>query len=266
MDAQSLKVNQIYDPRYDIISAMPADMLRLRTTANRRRALVLVAVASVPLGLAIGLILWWATAWPVGLVGFVAGTMIVALTMWWAAEPLAGRALGGHPADAVQHARLLNLIDGLCATIGTSHPEVRVRDEPGLNAAVCGRRRATATMVFTQGLLDELNRVELEGVVAQQLTRIRCYDMLPATVTVATLGIGTTMLSPPEPVTAMDRAAVNFTRYPPGLIGALEKMVARSTDVRGTSRPTAPLWFADPGGGRAPVTPLKDRIEALREL
>ncbi len=64
----------------------------------------------------------------------------------------------------------------------------------------------------------------------------------------------------------MDRAAVNFTRYPPGLIGALEKMVARSTDVRGTSRPTAPLWFADPGGGRAPVTPLKDRIEALREL
>ncbi|MGH9104951.1 MAG: hypothetical protein ACRDZX_03780, partial [Acidimicrobiales bacterium] len=117
-----------------------------------------------------------------------------------------------------------------------------------------------------QGLLDELTRMELEGVVAQQLTRIRCNDMLPATVMVATLGIGATMLSPPEPVTAMDRAAANFTRYPPGLVGALEKMEAKGTHVRGASRATAHLWLADPGGGAEPLTSMKDRIEALREL
>jgi heat shock protein HtpX len=256
----------MYSSRYDIISAMPADALRSRTVANRRRALVLVTVASLPLGLAIGLLFWWGFSWPVGIVGFVVGTLAVGLTMWWAAEPLARRSLGGDAADEVRHARLLNLVDGLCATIGTTQPEVRVRNEPGLNAAVCGRRRRTTTMVLTQGILDELTRVELEGVVAQQLTRIRCYDMLPSTVTVATLGIGTTMLSPPEPVTAMDRAAVSFTRYPPGLIGALEKMESKGTDVRGASRATAPLWFADPGAGRGHPTQLKDRIEALREL
>ena len=259
-------MTQITEPRYDIISAMPADALRSRTVANRRRALVLVTVASVPLGLAIGLLFWWGFGWPVGVVGFVVGTVAVGLTMWWAAEPLARRSLGGEIASDVSHARLLNLVDGLCATVGTTPPEVRIRNEAGLNAAVCGRRRRTATMVVTQGLLAELTRVELEGVVAQQLTRIRCYDMLPATVTVATLGIGTTLLSPPEPVTAMDRAAVNFTRYPPGLIGALEKMEAKGTEVQGASRATAPLWFADPGGGRAHSTQLKDRVEALREL
>jgi hypothetical protein len=90
--------------------------------------------------------------------------------------------------------------------------------------------------------------------------------MLPATVTVATIGFFATLLSPPEPVTAMDRAAVSFTRYPPGLIGALEKMEAKGTEVHGGSRGTAQLWFADPGGTREPLTSIKDRIEALREL
>ena len=245
---------------------MAADPLRARTASNRRRALALVGVSSVPLGLAIGLLTWWASGWPYGIAGLVVGTALLALLMWAAAEPLARRALDGERAGAPRHARLLNLVEGLCATIGVRQPEVRVRPEASLNAAVCGRRRRSATLVVTQGLIDELDRLELEGVVAQLLTRVRCYDMLPATVTVATLGIGATLLSPPEPVTAMDRAAASFTRYPPALVGALEKLEAKGSEVRGASRATAQLWFAEPGGGTRAVTPLKDRIEALREL
>lgn len=245
---------------------MRPDPLRARTTANRRRAVALVGVSSVPLGVAVGLLVWWASAWPYGIAGFVGGTAFLAVAMWWAAEPLAKRALDGARADPVAHARLLNLVEGLCATIGLRMPEVRVRPETSLNAAVCGRRRRSASLVATQGLLDQLDRLELEGVLAQLLTRIRCYDMLPATVTVATLGIGATLLSPPEPVTAMDRAAVSFTRYPPALASALEKMEAKGTEVKGASRATAQLWFAAPGGPARALTPLKDRVEALREL
>lgn len=245
---------------------MPLDPLRSRTTANRRRGFALVAASSVPLGLAAGLICWWGLDWELGIAGFVFGTLLIGLLMWWAAEPLARRALGGAPADPVRQARLINLVEGLCATVGCHMPDVRVRDETNLNAAVCGRRRRSATLVVTQGLLDQLDRMELEGVIAQLLTRIRCHDMLPATVTVATLGIGATLLSPPEPLTAMDRAAVGFTRYPPGLIRALVKMESKGTHVKGSSRATAHLWFADPGGVPEPVTSMKDRIEALREL
>jgi heat shock protein HtpX len=245
---------------------MAADPLRARTAANRRRALTLVGVSSVPLGLAIGLLTWWASSWPYSFVGLVVGTAVLALLMWAAAEPLARRALDGNRADPLHDARLLNLVEGLCATIGVREPEVRVRQDASLNAAVCGRRRRSATIVVTQGLLDELDRLELEGVVAQLLTRVRCYDMLPATVTVATLGIGATLLSPPEPVTAMDRAAANFTRYPPALVSALEKVEAKGSEVKGASRATAQLWFAEPGGGTRVLTPVKDRIEALREL
>jgi heat shock protein HtpX len=245
---------------------MTVDPLRARTTANRRRGLALVAAPAALLGMALGLLLWWATSWLFGLVGFVVGTLLLGILMWWAAEPLSRRALGGEPADPTIHARLLNLVDGLCATIGAYPPDVKVRADTSLNAAVCGRRRRRATLVVTQGLLDQLNRMELEGVVAQQLTRIRCHDMLPATVTVATLGIGASLFSPPEPVTAMDRAAVSFTRYPPGLIAALEKMGAQGTEIPGASRATAHLWFAAAYAGAVPLTSLKDRIEALREL
>ncbi|HTV11177.1 MAG TPA: hypothetical protein VME20_04875 [Acidimicrobiales bacterium] len=245
---------------------MPADPLRARTMANRRRGLALVVASAVPLGVAVGLLVLFLSSWPYGIAGLVVGTLLLGVVMWWAAEPLARRVLGGAPAKSFEHARLLNLVEGLSATIGTYPPEVRVRPETTLNAAVCGRRRRRATLVATQGLLDELNRMELEGVVAQLLTRARTHDMLPATVTVATLGIGATLLSPPEPVTAMDRAAVSFTRYPPGLISALEKMGAKGTEVRGASRASAHLWFAPASGSTAPITPLKDRIEALREL
>jgi heat shock protein HtpX len=246
---------------------MPVDPLRWRTRANRRRAVSLVAASSVPLGLAIGLVIFLYEGWVAGVGAFVGASIVLAVAMWWTAEPVARRAMGGVPADPAtkSHARLLNLVEGLCATVGTRQPEVRVRDAEGLNAAVCGRRRRSATLVVTQGLLDQLNRVELEGVVAQLLTRIRSHDILPATVTVATLGIGATLLSPPEPVTAMDRAAMSFTRYPPGLISALEKMEAKGTAVRGVSRSTAHLWFADPGT-RPSQTSLLDRIAALREL
>jgi len=245
---------------------MAADTLRSRTKANRRRAVALVIVASIPLGLIAGLLVLYYSGWAAGIAALIAGTVVFGIIMWWAAEPAARKALDGRPADPVAQARLFNLVEGLCATIGARKPELRVRDETTLNAAVCGRRRRTATLVVTDGLLAELTRVELEGVIAQQLTRIRCHDMLPATVTVATMGFFATLLSPPEPVTAMDRAAVSFTRYPPGLIGALEKMEAKGTEVRGGSRGTAQLWFADPGDTREPQTSLKDRIEALREL
>ncbi len=208
------------------------------------------AAASVPLGIAIGLLFWWGLGWPAGIVAFVVGTVVVAAVMWWAAEPLARRALGGTPADPRRHARLLNLVDALCATVGISHPDVRVRDEPGLNAAVCGRSRRTATLVVTQGLLDELNRGRARGCGGT------AADPHPLSGHVAGDGDsghsghrGDISLSPragdghgpgrrqlyPVPARAYRRPRENGDQ---------------STEVRGASRATAQLWFADPGVGR----------------
>jgi heat shock protein HtpX len=55
-------------------------------------------------------------------------------------------------------------------------------------------------------------------------------------------------------------AAVSLTRYPPGLVTALEKMNQSTTAVRGASPAIAHLWLVPPGGA------LEERIGVLREL
>ena len=84
-------MKRIHEPSYEIIWAVPADALRSRAAANRQRAAALVAVASVPLGIAIGLLFWWGLGWLAGVIAFVVGTLAVGAVMWWTAEPLARR-------------------------------------------------------------------------------------------------------------------------------------------------------------------------------
>jgi heat shock protein HtpX len=205
------------------------------------------------------------------------------------------------PADPVAHARLFNLVAGLCINAGVPPPSLGVVDADGLNALVAGRNPRNATLVVTQGLLDRLSLIELEAVLARELSQIKSYDVLPATVAVALFGIfrprpGQGVLanllvplsviagpglrlsvgSQREEVT--DLAAVSLTRYPPAMLAALEKMQSLGTAVPNAPPAVAHLWLADPippeqaaGATRAghlfgTYPPLEERIEALREL
>ena len=64
-----------------------------------------------------------------------------------------------------------------------------------------------------------------------------------------------------------DRAAVDVTRYPPGLVGALGKIRDRGADVPGANPLGAHLWLVPPAVGSLLELPsIDDRIAALREL
>jgi heat shock protein HtpX len=144
-------------------------------------------------------------------------------------------------------------------------------DDPARNVLVAGRDPRRSAVVFTSGLLDSLDRIELEGVVAHQLARIRQDDVAPATL-VAVLGrlTGLLLRSPlaTDRLVAADLEACQLTRYPPGLIGALEKVAGASTVASAPSSATAHLWFVPPTDGRTsdPHPPLEERIALLREL
>jgi Zn-dependent protease with chaperone function len=118
-------------------------------------------------------------------------------------------------------------------------------------------------------LLSELDRVELEAVLAEELIQVRRGETLPATVLVATFGLGRAVAVPADRDVAADQAAVALTRYPPALASALEKLDAKGAEVAGQPRYMAHLWLADPGNPPRPGRgrlPLRERIEALREL
>ena len=223
--------------------------------------------------------------------------------------------------------RLHNLVEGLCIASGLPKPRVYVIDDPAPNAFATGRNPKHAAIAVTTGLLDTMNRVELEGVVAHELSHIKNYDILVSTLAVtlvgtiaiitditlrmmwwnggrahrsgdrndrgnplALIGIVLLILAPfigkimqatvsRRRETLADVSAVRMTRYPPGLISALEKLQADSTVTHSASMATAHMWIEQPLSGVNDTgrlgawhklfqthPPLAERIALLREI
>ncbi len=81
--------------------------------------------------------------------------------------------------------RAANLVDGLCATMGLPLPGMVLLDDPFRGALALGRNEQTATLVLTTGLLRALDPVELEGVLAHELSHVKSGDMASATMAAA---------------------------------------------------------------------------------
>ena len=240
-----------------------------------------------------------AVAWVVQLLlGYGIAGLVIALVIagagsfvaYWKSEAVALRIAHARRADPDQYARLHNVVEGLCIADGLPKPRVYVVDDPAPNAFATGRNPRHAAITVTTGLLDKMNRIELEGVLAHELNHIKNYDVLPSTLAVALVGLPAVVLPPVfGPIMHMavdgrreslaDLNGVSLTRYPPGLISALEKLKTDKTVVHFNSRATAHLWIEsplarEPGGGpfarfnRLFDThpPLDERIKVLKEL
>jgi len=82
--------------------------------------------------------------------------------------------------------RLHNLVEGIAIAAGLPKPAVYIVPEQAPNAFATGRDPEHSSVAVTQGLLDMMNRVELEGVLAHEISHIADHDMVVNTL-VATL-------------------------------------------------------------------------------
>jgi heat shock protein HtpX len=297
--------------------------------ANKRRTVLLIAAFVLVVG---------AVVWAVnvvlgnGLVGLfiaLAVVLVGSVAAYWKSDAVALAMSHARPADPVEYARLHNIVEGLCIAAGLPKPRVYIVNDPAPNAFATGRDPKHAAVAVTTGLLEKMNRVELEGVLAHELSHVKNYDILVSTLAVTMVGV-VALLSdfslrflwwggPRErdrdsdggggaqaalaivgilllvlaPIIARlmqfavsrrrealaDVSGVALTRYPPGLISALEKLKADSTVVESSSTATAHLWIESPlartseEGRMAWVNrlfdthpPLDERIAALKEL
>jgi len=295
--------------------------------ANKRRSILLIAGFVVLLGLvgaAVGVLLGYGVQGTIAALVF-AGAM--AFASYWKADSIALAVSRARPADPEQYPRLHNLVEGLCIAGGLPKPRVYIIDDPAPNAFATGRDPRHAAIAVTTGLLEMMNRVELEGVIAHELSHIRNYDILVSTLAVTLVGavailtdvtirlmwwnggrtrrqgdrgdsgnplafIGFALLIIAPLFAKLMQAAISrkresladvsacqLTRYPPGLISALEKLQADSTVTHCATRATAHLWIEQPmpgvrEGGRLGWVnkmfdthpPLQERIATLREL
>ncbi|MDQ3306184.1 MAG: M48 family metallopeptidase [Actinomycetota bacterium] len=279
-----------------------------------------------------------AVGWAAGLLfGYGPTGLVVAVVVagastgvaWWKSDAIALRMSHARPAGEVDCARLHNLVEGLCIAGGLPKPRLYLVDDDAPNAFATGRDPQHAAVAVTTGLLAKLNRVELEGVLAHELSHVKNYDTLVSTLAVTLVGVltlisdfslrflwwggprhrddrrggsagpaailgllGIALLAVAPLVGRMlqfavsrrrellaDVSGVSLTRYPPGLIAALEKLRDDRTVVHSASRATAHLWIESPlaratseGQGAwlnrlfDTHPPLDERIAALREL
>lgn len=254
------------------------------TETNKTIAL---AALLLGLGLAIPLLLiflligvpWWLA--PIVGVGVGLGIVIMRLRR---ADRFVLSKLGATLTDPDDVPRFSNLLEGLALRSGLQEPDIYVIEDSAPNAASVMADDRTS-VVITRGLLDTLNRVELEGLVAELLVRLKSGDAKAATVGAALFGmplLDSPLTSFTKPIAAKaigrlvaadrdieaDMAAVALTRYPPGLQSALIRISAAPSNPAVATAGGQHLWLISDTSSNTviPYSPLDWRIEVLTEL
>lgn len=184
-----------------------------------------------------------------------------------------------------------DLVEGLTISSGVPKPELYIQEKPGINAFATGRKPEDGKICVTTGALEKLDKDELEGVLAHELSHIKNHDILFMTVAVALIGVisilsemllhsmwfGADDDAPPwlavaglalavlAPISARmvqlamsrkreylaDASGAEMTRYPEGLASALEKISQQQDGKMKVNKAVSHLYFSNPFSSRA---------------
>jgi heat shock protein HtpX len=226
---------------------------------------------------------------------------------------------GARVADRRRYPQLYNLVEALAIGEGIPAPAVYVVDDPSPNAFATGTRPDRAAVTVTTGLLDLLDREELEGVLAHEVSHIKNYDtrllvvvgtligmagllaglvwrsavfgrargrngaqvMLLVLIAAVLLSIVAFLVGPlirlavsRRRESLADAGAVDLTRNPYGLLGALRKLQANDRPLARANHATAPMYIDDPLQHHRSAfsrlfdthPPIEERIAALEHM
>ena len=95
------------------------------------------------------------------------------------------------PLERKDNKRVYNLVENLCMASGMDMPKVNVIEDSSLNAFASGINKNTYTVTLTRGIINKLDDLELEGVIAHELTHIRNRDVRLLVVSIIFVGIFT---------------------------------------------------------------------------
>ena len=98
---------------------------------------------------------------------------------------------GARPANErdIKEKHLVNVVEGLAIAAGIPTPKTYVIDSTEMNAFATGKDPKHASIAITRGLLEKLNRSELEGVIGHELSHVRNYDIRFATLVAVAVGL-----------------------------------------------------------------------------
>jgi heat shock protein HtpX len=126
---------------------------------------------------------------PYGLV--LAAVIAIAMTFgsYYSSDKIVLAISKAKPVEKKDYPHLYNVVEGLAIAAGLPKPRCYIIDDTAPNAFASGRNPKNSVIVVTKGLLQKLNRVELEGVIAHEMSHIKNYDILVQTLAVVMIGV-----------------------------------------------------------------------------
>ncbi|HOI97194.1 MAG TPA: M48 family metallopeptidase, partial [Candidatus Pacearchaeota archaeon] len=108
---------------------------------------------------------------------------------YWFSDKIVLSMAGARPIEKRDNPELYRLVENLAIAAGLPLPKIYIINEAQPNAFATGRDKDHAVVAVTRGLLDRLDKTELEGVIAHELSHIGNKDMLLQTIVVILVGV-----------------------------------------------------------------------------
>ncbi len=157
--------------------------------ANKRNSILLMGAVCI-LIFVMCLVLGY--MWGIGLyglfIGLFIGTIYAAISYYFGSKMVLALS-GAKPLKKSDHPYLFHLVEGLALAAQVPTPKVYIVEDPALNAFATGRDPEHSAIVVTSGLLKALNRQELEGVIAHEMSHIGNYDIRFMMLTIVMVGL-----------------------------------------------------------------------------
>jgi heat shock protein HtpX len=115
-------------------------------------------------------------------------SVLMSFMSYWFSDRMVLAMTNARPVARRQAPELYNIVENLAIAAGLPMPTLYIVNDPAPNAFATGRNPAHAVVAVTTGLLERLDRAELEGVVAHELSHIGNWDMLVSTVAAVLVG------------------------------------------------------------------------------
>jgi heat shock protein HtpX len=244
---------------------------------------------------------------------------IQSFSAYWYSDKIVLAMTGAKEIKKEDNPELYRIVENLSITAGIPTPRVYILNEAQPNAFATGRDEKHSAIAVTRGLLEKLERTELEGVIAHEISHIKNKDILLASAIVVLvgaisllanwflrmgywrprkkeergnlifflLGILGAILAPfvanlirlaisRKREFLADASAVLLTRYPEGLISALEKISNDQSQLKRIDPSTAHLFIVSPFKGKeieswlvkifSTHPPIEERIKELKKV
>jgi len=299
---------------------MSTNLYQLQSSNIRRTWILFVVFFIVVVG--IGYVFSQVYGDPDFVIFAVIFTVVYSLISYYSSATIALKLARAKEIQKSDNPMLYNIVENLCIADGLPMPKLYITPEMQINAFATGRNEKTACVAVTAGALAKLDKNELTGVLAHELSHVKNRDILVSTVAAILAGIialaadiflrsiffsGISggrgrnneagemffvfgiVLAILAPIGTMliqlaisrrreslaDASGVLLTRYPEGLISALQKIGADTTPMASAKDSTAHMWLDNPFKGKgaswwhnmfATHPPIEQRIAALQAL